>query len=102
MEQGLNFSQKREVLFDNEKIEYSDIIVGKQCVYINSKYVVFKNILFNLASYVLYTQKRKGNFTNIFDIYLKEILWRANVEKDHLWKFFFDYVKQKSIINFVI
>lgn len=52
--------RKTEVLFDNEKIDYIDIILGKQCDYMNSKYVVFTDILINLASYVLYVHKKEN------------------------------------------
>ena len=59
----------------NTEIHYEEIVVGKQGG-LQSKHITFFNLLVNLGTQTIFKEKRKLNFTGIFDVFLEELRWK--------------------------
>ena len=69
----------------NVDVDYKDIVIGRQGGN-GHNHISFFNVLINLATYTIFKQKRKSNFKEIFEIFIEELKWRANIKKGVFWK----------------
>ena len=78
------FCAKIQPGIDKVEVDFEDIIIGEKET-IHCKRKSFQDLLTTLGTYVLFREKKKLNFTKIYEAFIEEIKWRSKNYNSKLW-----------------